>query len=388
VNIAIFSDSYLPVLNGVSIAIRSLIGELRRDHRVYVFAPRFPGHKDEDPDVVRLRATMTPFARGYPLAHPPFGRSRRRFLDLPIDLVHTHTPFTVGLCGLRWAKAPGTPVVSTYHTLYEHYAHYAKLVPRALVRRHIARRTTSYYNRVAHVITPSNVARESLLSHSVTTPITVIPTGIPQPPPVSKADARRQLGIPEDEFALVYAGRLAPEKNLSLLIEAMSVWRERIPRVRLHLVGGGPGRKALEEASKPHRGYIVFHGMVPREEVPTYLAAGDLFVFPSVTETQGLVIGEAQTVGLPAVAVDGGGAPEAITEGVDGFVVANDPAAFAAKVVDLAAAPALLAEVGRAAKETSLRWTPAHTVEQVLGVYSEVLAAGGGGRVAVGARKN
>lgn len=393
-NIAIFTDSYLPVINGVSVAIDLLVTEVRQlGHRVYVFTPSFPGHQDAGPYVIRFASLMTPWAKGYPLALPPFGRTLKRFRKVKVDVIHTHTPYTVGFCGLRWAESHNIPIVSTYHTLYENYAHYVPYLPHKYVDHKIAKHTNYYYNRVGWVITPSGAAKDSLLRHDVRTPIEIIPTGIPRAPLIDRLDARKAIGVPPDEFMLLYAGRLAPEKNLDLLIGCMRRWRATIPEARLHFVGGGSGRAALKALA--HRydlsHWVTFHPSVPRKELDTYFAAADVFTFPSRTETQGLVIGEAQALGLPAVAVEGGGAHEAITHGVDGFVEFDAIEAFAARVEWLAARPEKLREAGDAALVSSRKRSPMETAKHVLGIYDRVIGipqAVSEGRIAVRTRED
>lgn len=374
--VAIFSDSYLPVINGVSIAIDLLVVELRKmGHRVYVFTPSFPGHVDEGPYVIRFASFMTPWTKGYPLAIPPFGRTLKRFRKLKVDLIHTHTPYTVGFCGLRWAESHGLPIVSTYHTLYENYGHYIPYLPRGYVGHKIAKHTNYYYNRVNYVITPSEAAKDSLLRHDVRTPTEIIPTGIPTAGQLDKFASRRELGIPEGQFALLYAGRLAREKNLELLVGSMRRWRETVSDSHLHFVGAGSGQERLELLVKRFglQDRVTFHPPVPRKMLDTYFAASDVFTFPSRTETQGLVIGEAQAMSLPAVAVEGGGAHEAITDGIDGFIVHDTIEAFAGKVEWLASRPDKLRELGQAAYNASLRRSPASTASRVVEIYERVL---------------
>ncbi|GMV37162.1 MAG: glycosyl transferase [Fimbriimonadales bacterium] len=377
-NVAIFSDSYLPVLNGVSVSVHTLVAGLReRGHRVWVFAPAFPGHGDADADVVRFPSVLTPWAKNYPLARPPFRATLRQFRELPIEIVHTHTPFTVGFCGLRWAESAGLPILSTYHTLYDRYVHYVPFLTRRYVAYKVAKHTRYYYGRVTRVITPSRAAAEVLRHHGVTTPIEIIRTGIPTAEPVPKADARARLGIPRDETMLLYVGRLAIEKNLGLLLECLRRWRITVPNCRLRLVGDGPGRPALESraAELGVRERLTVHGQAGHDEVLVYMAAADLFVFPSTSETQGLVIGEAQSMGLPAVAVRGGGAPETIEHGVDGMVVADDPQEFAQAVEAILCNPALRATMSDNALRSPARISPEEYVSRIERSYEEVLGA-------------
>lgn len=378
--IAIFSDSAFPILNGVSVSVNSLIGELRNQgHSVHLFTAAYPHYKDPDANSHRFWALQTPWAKGYPLAMPPFYRMLQRFRKHEFDIVHTHTPFTVGFVGLRWAESHDLPIVSTYHTLYDRYAHYIPYLPRRYTRFRIAKHTNFYYNAVDHVITPSEASQKWLLRHSVVKPVTVIPTGVPRGPIIDRTEARLALGIPSDQKILLYVGRLAKEKNLEVLFDAVAQVFAQDPTARLWLVGDGPYR---EESTAIVRALnmgdrVRFVGFVPRVEVDRYYAAADLFVFSSITETQGLVVIEAMTYGLPAVAVAGGGASEAIEDDLNGFVVKNDSESLAEAVFQVTSDERLYGRLSAGALATARKYSPESMVSEVLAVYHQVLIARG-----------
>lgn len=374
--IAMFSDSALPVLNGVSISVDALISELRRrGHSVVLFAPKFPGHRDENPNTVRMPSIDSPLTRGYPFAIPPFYPTLHRFRRRDFDLIHTHTPFILGMVGLRWAESHELPIVSTYHTLYDRYAHYFPILPRRYIRFRIAKHTNFYYNHVQHVITPTEASLKWLRRHSVSTPTTIIPTGMIRYANHDRATTRQSLGIPPETRLLLYVGRLAKEKNLQMLLTAVRDIMQVEANARLWLVGDGPYRDECERlARKLGIGDKVrFVGFVPREKVEMYYAAADLFVFASITETQGLVVQEAMVHGIPPVAVFGGGASDAIVHGENGFVVKNDVDSFARQAIDLLLDDRLYAEISDGAKRAGREWGVGAMAERVLSVYDHVL---------------
>jgi len=234
------------------------------------------------------------------------------------------------MVGLRWAESHQIPMVSTYHTLYDRYAHYLRWFPKRYARFRIAKHTNFYYNRVDHVITPSEAAYKWLRRHSVETPASVIPTGIRIQTACNRAEIRQELGFAPEQRVLLYVGRLAYEKNLPVLFDMAQRLMADQPPVRLLMVGDGPFR---EEATRLVRqagigDRVRFAGLVPKNEVDRYYAAADLFVFSSITETQGLVVQEALGHGLPAVALAGGGAGASIVNGRNGYVVRNDAGEF------------------------------------------------------------
>ncbi|MER3496757.1 MAG: hypothetical protein C4320_08330 [Armatimonadota bacterium] len=163
-------------------------------------------------------------------------------------------------------------------------------------------------------------------SGAVPHPATIIPTGIPRPQMLTRTQARDDLGISAAARVMLYVGRLAPEKNLDLLTKAASIVIKRDPSVRLIMVGDGPLRPHVTRLIRDLGigDQVTLTGAVPRHAVDPYYAAADIFIFASITETQGLVLQEAMSYGLPPIAVVGGGASQAIRDGVDGLIAAND----------------------------------------------------------------
>lgn len=344
-------------------------------HSVHVFTTRYPGHRDQDPNIWRFPSIRLPFFPQYPFAIPPFYGSLRHFRAHDFDIIHTHTPYTVGFVGLRWAESHNIPIVTTYHTLYERYAHYVPYFPKVYVRYKVARHTNYYYNRVAHVITPSEAAFTSLRRQSVNTPITIIPTGNPPVKEISRDSARKMMGAREGERALLYVGRISREKNITLLLDAVAQVMKNRSDTRLWMVGDGPDRLPAQKYARALGigDRVKFVGAVPREQVDMYYAGSDLFVFASTTETQGLVIGEAMTHGLPAVAARGGGASDNISDGETGIIVGSSVAQIADAIEHLLDNPNLLAQLGDNCREFSRSWTHAESCKRVLSVYQSVL---------------
>lgn len=376
--IAIFSDSALPILNGVSVSIDALVRGLRlAGHSVHVYTAGAPSYKDTDPNTYRFWAMETPWTKGYPLVGPFVHGILHQFRKNTYDVIHTHTPFTVGFMGLRWSESHEIPIVSTYHTLYDRYAHYIPYFPRRYIRFKIAKHTNFYYNSVQQVIVPSAAAKKWLRRHAVRTPITVIPTGAPDRQMIDRSEARTRLGIHPMQKVMLYVGRIAKEKNLGTLFEMTSRVMAEDPTIRLILVGDGPYR---DEAREMVRGLgigdkVQFAGFVQRSEVDQYYAAADLFVFSSITETQGLVLQEAMTYGMPAVAVFGGGAGETIVPDLNGYTVKNEPIEFADTVLNVLNDEHLYARLSQGALQTVRERGSEAMVQSVVDVYRKAMKA-------------
>lgn len=336
--IGIFTESYEPIINGVSVCVSTLRDELtRRGHEIFIFAPAFKGHDDRSDHVLRFPAVHTVLMPGYPFPVPYSPGVHRRFESLALDVVHTQTPFLLGILGARWARRHGIPLVSTNHTLYTEYVHYIPIRPKALTRRFMVYHMRKYYSGCDAVVVPSTPVERILRSYGVTTRVQVIKTGvvgIPRLDSVERGRVRESFGVNDGGFLLLYVGRIAREKNLTMLLSAFKIVSDTHPNVRLVIVGGGPAlgetRQFASELGIADR--LHFTGMLHRDEIEPVFASADAFAFPSTTETQGIAICEALSAGLPVVAVNAGGIPENIQPGIDGFLTENDPAEFADRI--------------------------------------------------------
>lgn len=352
---------------------------------MHLFTSGYPGHREGDPNTHRFFAVMTPFARGYPLSIPPFYPMLPVFRRHHFDLVHTHTPFTVGFVGLRWAESHGLPIVSTYHTLYDKYTHYIPLLPKRYVRYKIAKHTNFYYNHVDHVITPGVASSDWLRQHRVRTPVTEIPTGIPQARRIDQDEARRALRALPGQRVALYVGRLAEEKNLGVLMEAMRRALRADPSLVFWVVGDGPVREKYRRVAGGMGigDRVRFFGFVPRDEVDAFYAAADVFVFASMTETQGLVVTEAMSYGLPAVVVNAGGAAGAVVDGVNGVLVRNSPDELCGAVGRVLGDEGLYSRLSDGAVVSGREASVPRMVDRVMAIYEEVLAARSVGEAAL-----
>lgn len=376
-HITIFSESYPPVTNGVAVSISTLRRELlARGHRVTVVTSHHPQASPDEMDVIRVPSFKWFTAPDYPLPLPrPLPRVHRLFRESPPDVIHTQIPFLLGVIGLRMGKQYRVPVVAHYHTLYDRYLHYAPVVPAVVADRVLWWHLRRFYRRADTTIVPSHFAKRYLERFGVESRVAeVVPTGVEfHPIAVDREEARARYGLPSDLPIMVYVGRLAREKNLNLLVEMSAIVRCEVPNALLWLVGSGNAQESIRRRVQQLglSPMVRMEGRVPHEQISAVYAAADLFVFPSVTETQGLVIWEAQAHGLPCVVVNEGGAPESVRNGIDGLLVPNDAQAFAQAVVRLLKDVSLRFQMSQNARH-SPRLTPSEMADRVLEVYRRV----------------
>jgi glycosyltransferase involved in cell wall biosynthesis len=379
--IAIFSECYTPITNGVVTSIVSLRETLRAwGHTVYVFAPGISLPED---DVDLFRLPELPFPR-----HPyhfarPFPRLTIDFAALGVQVVHCQHPFTVGRLGADLAQRHGLPMVYTAHSLYETMAATAKS---PLVRtmgqpyaRNVVRR---FCARADYVIAPSHHAVDTLRADGIRARFATVPSGI-RPLPVSagaRARLRAQFGITEETPLLLYLGRLGPEKRVDLLLHAVALLKGRdLPAPQrdfcLAIVGDGQCRADLENltAELGLQAQVQFIGVQPHAIAGDWYAAADIFTLAAPLETQGLVLIEAMAAGLPCVAVASGGLPETVIEEQTGLLVKFDPQAFADGVERLLLAPQERRRMGENGRIHARDYTPETMTAGVLDVYERVL---------------
>jgi glycosyltransferase involved in cell wall biosynthesis len=376
--VALFTNNYVPFCGGVTTSVETLRrGLAGRGHEVWVFAPRFPGAAD-DPQVVRYPSIPAATYPEFALAIPFSGAIAARVRALAIDVFHAQHPFLLGPTARRLARQHQRPLVFTYHTRYEKYAHYVPL-QRRLVEAAAVRLSTRFAARATAVIAPSAVIRDELRDRGVHAPIAVVPTGIDLTrfTPGDRQGARRELGLAPEERVLLYVGRLDREKSVERIVLAFERIASTVPRTRLLLVGQGTQAEALRRlaGSLPIADRICFLGRRAHADLPACYRAADLFVFASETETQGLVLAEAAACGLPAVAVAAPGCDEVVQDGASGLLTKPEPAALAEAAIGLLVDDERRRALGVRAREVAaLHFDVDLQIDRTLAVYEEARA--------------
>jgi 1,2-diacylglycerol 3-alpha-glucosyltransferase len=378
VNIAVFTDTYTPQVNGVTTSILIFQRELERlGHTVYIFCPTYGGREGLDPPRV-FRFYSIPYRSE--MMHEqrialPISRGIWKFPKLKIDIVHYHVPHYMGAYALLLAWIFKKPTIHTYHTLFVKYTHYVKIRP-SLAVRFVKWISRVFCNHTDLILAPSQEMKRELLSYGVQKPIEVLPTGIdiPELPQPTHLQTLRKR-FPLDKKLLIFVGRFAKEKNIPLLFDVLQILEQRGVPCHLLLVGDGPDRKRIEEEISK-RGItlrITITGYIRRSDVFSLLACADLFLFPSETETQGLVLLEAMAVGVPVVAADAMGAGEVLQDGRGGVAVPATPQAFADAAFKLLTNPVLYREKQRSAKEKATEWSSKTLTQRLVTVYKATI---------------
>ncbi|WP_026885612.1 glycosyltransferase family 4 protein [Clostridium beijerinckii] len=310
--IGLFTDTYYPQINGVATSVLMLKRNLEmRGHKVYVFTTTDPKADSEEKNVYRVPSIPFISARRVGIFYNP--RLSKFIKKLGLNVIHTHTEFSLGIFGRAMAKELNIPFVHTYHTIYEDYTHYiAKLeVFDPIAKMAVRKLSIKFCSSADKVIVPTRKVKELLLSYKLKKDISIIPTGI-ELNKFSKQnhnlkmvqELRKNLGIKEKDKILLYIGRISKEKNIEEILVAMKSYLSDREDVKFLLIGDGPEKSVLENKAKELEidNKVIFSGERPWNEIHVYYQIGDVFVSASQSETQGLTYIEALASGLPVVA--------------------------------------------------------------------------------------
>lgn len=373
------SDVYFPRINGVSTSIETFRGALEAERiTTQLIAPSY-GNETPSLDIVRVPARPVWGDPEDRLAH--YGKLRQATLKAAqdCDLIHIQTPFAAHYAGLHAARALHKPVIATYHTLFEEYLqHYIPWLPAAGLRGLARRFSSGQCNALDAVIVPSSAMRKRLLEYGVTRPLHVLPTGLPASAfqPGDAIGFRTRHGIATERPVALFVGRVAHEKNISMLLQAVARVRRTLPDLLFLITGEGPARVDLERQAEQLglHGHVQFLGYMDRKrELPSAYAAADAFIFASRTETQGLVLLEAMAQRCPVVALSIMGTADILQDGRGCRIAPDDPAAFAQTLLDLLTDPVARLSLGDTAYSHALEWSDQALAAKLAALYRSLL---------------
>jgi len=342
--VAVVTETYPPEVNGVAMTLAYIVDGLqRRNHRIQLIRPR--QHATESParnlhfEEVLSRGVPIPRYQGLRIGLPAKQALFRLWSLKRPDVVHIATEGPLGWSALTAAAQLKLPVSTGFHTNFHSYSqHYGV----GFLKKPIAAYLRKFHNRAQATLVPTEDLRRELAAQGFEN-LRVVSRGVDTrlfPPARRSPQLRRDWGAADGEPVALYVGRIAPEKNLKLVVGAFSSMRTRVPRARLVMVGDGPERAAL---AARHPG-IVFAGVRSGEDLAAHYASADVFLFPSLTETFGNVTLEAMASGLAVVAYDYAAAQQHIAHERSGLLVPFDNGEAFVRL-----ATALVADPGRAA---------------------------------------
>jgi 1,2-diacylglycerol 3-alpha-glucosyltransferase len=383
--IGFFTDAYLPSGFGVATSIESFRKNLEKfDNTVYIFAPFFKNYKDNNPRVFRfksLKVIKNPEVR---LASPFFPFSYfEKTNKIGFDIIHAHTPFALGLFGKYIANKNKIPIVYTHHTQYPEYAKF--YLKEGFISPYIAQIITVWFSNISDaVIAPSLKIKNILLENGVKKDIYILPTGINtkifKKSEEDKIKIKKLLKIPKEKKILLFVGRIGKEKNIDFLIEVFKELLDVDKNIYLIIIGDGPYLEKLKETIQRLQlnYYVKLLGSIPYEKIPQYYQLGDIFVFSSITDTQGIVILEALASGLPVVALKDDAFRNIILDNENGFLIdySNNIKAkniFTKKILELFNNYFLYQKLCENAIKTAQQFSEEKQTKKLIKIYSNLI---------------
>lgn len=370
-------DSYKPYISGITnyVEVNKQFLE-RAGHDVFVFTFGDIDYKDEEKNIIR--------SPGLPLADTGFYLSMRysryaKKLLQSMDVVHVHHPFLSGRLALRYCRPVRIPIVYTNHTRYDLYAQtYLPKLPEEVSQGLLQSYMPSFCKAVDLVITPSSGMEKVLRELKVEGRIEVVPNGVDLKSFQSAEPlGREQFGYKEDDILIVYAGRIALEKNLPFLLESFTGISKALPDAHLILIGGGVQpyeeeiRTRVTELGLSSRVHMT--GRISYDQLPAHLAMCDIFATASVTEVHPLSVIEAMGTGLPVMGIESVGVGDTIEDGVTGFLSTNDMPSFTAKLTRLCLDRELRQQMSRSAREAAAVYAIERTTRIMLEHYQKLV---------------
>jgi 1,2-diacylglycerol 3-alpha-glucosyltransferase len=383
--IAYVSDCYWPRINGVTVALQTYKDELRkRGHEVLIICPNYAstnGSRGREESVKRLAAQSTPFSKEDRLVKPTALPAMFRALDkFKPDVIHINSEFTVAWMGVIYSKLRGHPILITSHTDWEDYVcNYIPHVDRRLLRAFVRFLLRALFRNADVLVVPSRSQMRILRGYHLRNRYVVVPSGVSSlfvkrnngEVAAYRASLDARFPALAGKRILLFAGRIADEKDPKFLLPVLSAVQRCRSDVALVFAGDGPGRPRVEGSARRRGldGSCVFLGYIPSAELSLLYGAASVFVFPSKTETLGLCTIEAMSSGLPVVAVGEMGTRDVMKGDNGGFMVGNDVREFSDAVMRLLDDDELRARKSDEAVAWARRYGPDAMIERILRLY-------------------
>lgn len=378
-NILLASEAFPPVMDGVAVCVQNYAYWMQKKvGGVSVITPNVYGtdYSVNNYEVLDYLAVPVPFRHPYVTGvaqiDPVFMTklSKRKF-----KIAHAHSPFTSGRVAAQVAKSQGIPLVATFHSKFRD--DYAKIIPSDFVVDQMLKVTMEFFDKADEVWVPQESVVDVIREYGYKGPVEVVENGsdlVADYPDSYFADARKALGIAQEEFVCLFVGQHVWQKNVRFIIDGLEKVKDL--KFRMFFVGTGYAASEMKDLVKEKglEDKVTFTGMLTnRDDITRYYAVADLFLFPSLYDNAPLVVREAAALHTPSVMIDESTAATVIKDGENGFLVHNDIEDFVACLRRLIADPEQVHRVGRTASHSIVRsWED--VVDEVLDRYNRLIA--------------
>lgn len=375
-----FNDSYEPVMDGVANVTKNYAYWLERmGCKSYVITPSYPGYEDDAKlEVLRYFSVPLPKRKPYRLGIPQIDYSFNQDVkSIPFNIVHCHSPFSSGQLALKLARKRGIPIVSTFHSKY--YDDFREALKSDALAKLAVNKVVDFYNEVDEVWTVNHSTAETLKEYGFRGRIEVVQNGTDFEPSHNLEAYERMasdyLKVSSDELVLLFVGQHIWQKNLKLLINSLSIVKNSGIKFKMFFAGGGVAKKELEKLVDDNclQDDVKFLGVITdRELLKAFFARADLFLFPSLYDTSGIVVKEAAAVMTPSLVIKGSNAAEGIQDNFNGFLCDDSVEDYAEKILKILTDRDNLRRVGEKANTTIYKsWES--IVDEVKQRYEEII---------------
>lgn len=377
--IAFFTDVYEPTINGVVTSINLFAEQLRKlGHEVIIICPKYDDETDgTDPNVVRVRSFTFRRYDEYRVAFPFSLFLESHMRNNLYDVIHVHSPFSVGLAGVFYGRRYNIPVVYTAHTNYPDYRHYVRggwVIPKGAVHK----AESIFTNRLQATIAPSKKIADSLRKYGTDSRIEVLPTGIKLKSEAGSLQRFKvKFGLERQKIAL-YLGRLTKEKNIEFIIHSFAIAKKKgLHKTKLVLVGDGPHADTLKELAYANGvgDDVVFTGFLSKQDLSDAYASATIFCHASHSETQGLTLLEASANGLPLLICKDDAYEGIAKDGMNAIVVTGPEEEYAEQIFRLIEGMTTQERqaLGKNGKAIAKEYSIERQAEKLVEVYNQII---------------
>ncbi len=380
-NIAIFTNNYLPNPYGVSTSVEGFRhGLMKSGHTVYIFAPQWGDEaNDNEEGIYRYPSVKAPAKIDFSMVVPYSSKMDKIIEDLDFDIVHAQHPNLLGTVASKWATKKNVPLVFTWHSLYDRYTHYISFVPEKLSGIWAMKNAAGFAMDCDEIIIPTNSIAKIIKGAGVEHDrISVVPSGVDEKLfafPNGKA-IRQKYKITDDKILLGTVSRLTEEKNVLFLVNAIAEVLQKNKNSIFICGGEGDLSDEMKDIfqNKKVNNQVIFAGRIEREDVKNYLDAFDIFVYASTSETQGTIVTENMYIGKPIVAVNENGVGDLIKNNVNGLSTKENKKDFITAVQELIDDEEKRSKMGISARKIAQeKYTTTACTENLLSVYEKAI---------------
>jgi len=370
--LALFTDSFYPICDGVATVVYNYALYLSRmNFEVVVVSVDFPGIKDGYNFIVqRIPSIPIPFRKPYRVGFSEIARDVVRDLEkINFDIIHSHSPFSVGRLGLKIAKERKVPIIGSFHSKY--YDDFIAVVKSKFITNLILKWIVNFYNQCDEVWTVNNATVKTLKEYGYRKEnIFVAENGVNlNENTLSEEIVERDFYLNKNDFVLLYVGQHVVQKNVFLILKALKILKEKNLNFKMIFAGDGNAKKKMTFFVKKNKleSFVCFAGKIAeRSYLNTLYKRANLFVFPSLYDTSGIVVREAALFGCPSVLVKNSNAASGVIDEYNGFLIENTPASLAEKIENLLNKREILKKVGENARiSLAVSW------EKIMDVVAE-----------------